>query len=113
MITPYFDKGDLNVWTVNDYLYTLYDCHVKVQLFKFDQNTNIPAKELTYNHLNIANASSQEIVALKQSELFDASCPQDNCFVRVSLHKRGFIEPYAVNHAIPTYLKDGKIGEAP
>jgi hypothetical protein len=33
--------------------------------------------------------------------------------VRVSLYQRGALQPYVVNHAIPTYLKDGKIGDAP
>ena len=50
---------------------------------------------------------------MSESDLFDSACPKDNCFVRVSLFQRGTAEPLAVNHALPKYLKDGKIGDAP
>lgn len=75
LITSYFTGGNLNVWVVNDYLENIPDVSVKVQLFKFDQITNIPAKELTFPNLQIKSASSQEIASLQLSNLFDASCP--------------------------------------
>jgi len=63
--------------------------------------------------VQLKSGTSKAIFSAKGADLFDHSCPKDNCFIKLSLISNSDRTTLATNYAYPKYLKNGLINKAP
>ena len=81
IVTTYKDNDKMHIWTVNDQ--HGFAGKVVLKFYTYDQKNSSPKKEITIHLGELDAASSKEIKVFDHKEIFDKSCPVNNCFVRL------------------------------